>query len=437
MNAVVQPNDPSTTADAPAVVPHTVREFGVQARKPGKAWEAAFNGPIQSWVDPETGRTEYAVTVRLSRMKDPETRELYSTNLLFYMTADQMFGMHNVYDMARAFPFTRIRGPRTPVPACPPRAGRVWYDPNPEGVIMEDLRLVPVTLDGGRPGFFVTGQGYRGKVVFADGRFIHDVGVYGGYLDPAARAGQLELQHLFGGVEFVSGPTGGEDDGALTEIGEGVWVRGIVGPDDAEPRVESYKNSVRLPNLEGEKVMIGARSMSETKSLTYFESASPDGLSGFRLAGCIDGLHRAIGMELWDRVHRVGLGSNFVQCPELGGHIGFIHVVLEKNNPAFPQTLDPTHPGISEQYEGWVVWLGSDGEGRPVIKSCVRAITPDDIPRGYDGDGELFDTKRVAFPVSLYRYDKSLSVGYGWGDRALFQANFDYDTVTRELAASA
>ena len=38
--------------------------------------------------------------------------------------------------------------------------------------------------------------------MFPDGRFIHDVGVYGGYLDPQERPGQLELQHLFGGIEF-------------------------------------------------------------------------------------------------------------------------------------------------------------------------------------------------------------------------------------------
>ena len=439
MDNAVQLSDASTTVAARGmeIVPHTVREFGVQARKEGKAWEAAFNGPIQSWTDPATGRAEYVVTVRLSRLKDPVTRELYSTNLLFTMTADQMFGMHNVYDMVHQFPFTRIRGPRTPLPQCPQREGRLWYDANPEGVIMEDLRLVSVTLADGRPGFFVTGQGYRGKVVFPNGRFIHDVGVYGGYLDPTAHVGQLELKHLFGGIEFGQEPTGREDDYLLTELGDGVWVKGIVGPNMDSLHVESYKNSVRLPTQDGGKIMIGARSMSETKSLTYFESASPDGLSGFRLAGRIDGLHRAIGMELWDRVHRVGLGSNFVQCPELDGYIGFIHVVLEKNNPEFPQTLDPSHPGINEQYEGWVVWLGFDDEGQPFIKSCVRAITPDDIPHGYIGDGELFDTKRVAFPVSVYRYDKSLSVGYGWGDRALFQANFDYDTVMRQLVACA
>ncbi len=419
------------------VIPHTVREFGVEARKAGKAWEAAFNGPIQSWTDAQTEQTAYVVTVRLSRMKDPVTRELYSTNLLFHMTADQMFGMHNVYDMARQFPFTRIRGPRTPAPACPPRAGKLWYDANPEGVIMEDLRLVSVDLPDGRPGFFVTGQGYRGKVVFPDGRFIHDVGVYGGYLDPKERPAQLELTHLFGGIEFVTRTGDAEKDAGLIELGEDVWVRGIAGPNADEMRVESYKNSVRLPCADGGRVLIGARSMSETKALTYFESATPDGLSGFRLAGRIDGLHRAIGMELWDRVHRVGLGSNFVHCPELDGYIGFIHVVLEKNNPAHPQTLDLAHPGISEQYEGWVVWLGFDDEGQPVIKSCVRAITPDDIPRGYGGAGELFDSKRVAFPISLYRYDRALAVGYGWGDRALFQASFDYDTVTRQLAAGA
>lgn len=420
-----------------SVVPHTVREFGIQARKPGKAWEAAFNGPIQSWIDSESGQTRYAVTIRLSRMKDPETRELFSTNLLFYMAPNDMFGMHNFYDMVNRFPFTRIRGPRTPVPACPRRDDNTWYDPNPEGVIMEDLRLVAATLPNGRQGFFVTGQGYRGKVYFKDGSFIHDVGVYGGYLDPSVHVKQLELQHLFGGIEFDQQRTGGEEDSLLTELADGVWVKGIVGHENSGFHVASYKNSVRLPTPAGGKVMIGARSMSETKSLTYFESASEDGLSGFRLAGCIDGLHRAIGLELWDRVHRVGLGSNFIYSPELDGYIGFIHVVLEKNNPDFPQTVDPKYPGIIEQYEGWVVLLGFDDAGKPVIKSCVRAITPDDIPRGYSGDGELFDTKRVAFPVSLYRYDKSLSVGYGWGDRALFQANFDYETVLRQLVASA
>jgi hypothetical protein len=123
-----------------------------------------------------------------------------------------------------------------------------------------------------------------------------------------------------------------------------------------------------------------------------------------------------------------------VACPELDGYIGLIHVVLEKNDPAFPETLDAQHPGINEQYEGWVVWLTFDADGRPVIKSCVRAITPDDVPLGYEGAGELFDTKRVAFPMSLYRIGECLSVGYGWGDRALFQADFDYGTVTAQLS---
>lgn len=173
------------------VLPHTIREFGVEARKSGKAWEAAFNGPIQSFDDPATGTVTYAVTVRLSRLKDPISRELYSTNLLFYLTPDEMFGMHNVYDMAREYPFTRIRGPRTSVPHCPPRDGKLWYDANPEGVIMEDLRLAPSVLPDGRAGFFVTGQGYRGKVMLPSGLFIHDVGVYGGYLDPTERPGQL------------------------------------------------------------------------------------------------------------------------------------------------------------------------------------------------------------------------------------------------------
>ena len=437
MNTVVlETNIPSAVSDLSSleIIPHTVRDFGVEARKPGRAWEAAFNGPIQSWQEEVSGETTYGVTVRLSRMKDPVTRELYSVNLLFYMNDDEMRGMHNVYDIARRLPFTRIRGPRTPVPACPARVGRLWYDANPEGVIMEDLRLTPTTLPQGGPGFFVTGQGYRGKVVFPDGRFIHDVGVYGGYLDPAARPGQLELSHLFGGIEFKEGAEEG-----LTELGDDVWVKGIAESASGSPHVESYKNSVRLPSPEGcpsgRKALIGARSMSETKQIAFFESASEDGLSGFHLGGIIDGLGRALGMAVWDRVHRVGLGSNFVECPELGGYIGLIHVVLEKNNPNHPETLDAAHPGIDEQYEGWVVWLTFDAEGRPQIKSCVRAITPDDVPSGYEGLGELFDTKRVAFPVSLYRRGECLSVGYGWGDRALFQAEFDYGTVTAQLAA--
>ena len=416
------------------VIPHTVHEFGVEARKAGKSWEAAFNGPIQSFDDPATGQPAYAVTVRLSRMKDPVSRELYSTNLLFYLPADAMTGMHNVYDMARQFAFTRIRGPRTPVPQCPPRLGKLWYDANPEGVIMEDLRLTPATLPDGRAGFFVTGQGYRGKVTSPDGLFIHDVGVYGGYLDPAVRPGQLELQHLFGGIEFAPYRPGGEES-LLTELGEDVWVKGIGETDRGMMHVESYKNSVKLPCLDDCKTLIGARSMSETKQIAWFESRSADGLSDFRLGGVIDGLHRALGLQVWDRVHRVGLGSNFVDCPELGGFIGLIHIVMEKNNPAFPETLDPAHPGINEQYEGWLVWLTFNENGVPIIKACVRAITPDDVPHGYHGAGELFDTKRVAFPMSLYRRGDALQAGYGWGDRALFQAEFDYRTVTAQLSS--
>ena len=445
MKITVEPSleDEAGRAPSPAVlgvmdpIPHTVRAFGVEARKAGKAWEAAFNGPIQSWNDPQTQQALYAVTVRLSRLKDPVTRELYSTNLLFYLSADQMHGMHNVYDMARTFPFTRIRGPRTPVPQCPPQPGKVGYAANPEGVIMEDLRLVPMTLPDGRAGFFVTGQGYRGKVLFPDGQVIHDVGVYGGYLDPQERPGQLELQHLFGGVEFGARPTGAAEDALLTELAAGVWVKGIVGPEANCPHVESYKNSVRLPSGQAQTVLIGARSMSETKRLAYFESQAADGLSGYRLGGMIDGLHQALGLELWDRVHRVGLGSNFVECPELGGHIGFLHVVLERNNPHRPDTLDPSHPQVVEQYEGWVAWLGVDANDQPIIKSCVRALTPDDVPPVYGGSGEMFRDKRVAFPVSLYRAGRTLQVGYGWGDRALFQAEFDYETVTRQLGLDA
>jgi hypothetical protein len=106
MSSTISPPSPPKVME---VLSHSVREFGVEARKPGRDWEAAFNGPIHAWLDPRTGETNYTVTVRLSRLKDPISRELYSTNLLFYMTADQMHGMHNVYDMAQTVPFTRIR----------------------------------------------------------------------------------------------------------------------------------------------------------------------------------------------------------------------------------------------------------------------------------------------------------------------------------------
>lgn len=433
MSSVVSPSAPQVMAP----LPHAVHEFGVEARKPGRDWEAAFNGPIQAWLDPETQQTVHTVTVRLARLKDPITRELYSTDLLFYMTPDQMTGMHNVYEMARTVPFTRIRGPRTPIPHCPPREDGLWYDANPEGVIMEDVRQTPVVLPNGRPGFFLTGQGYRGKVVKPNGKFIHDVGVYGGYLDPQERTPQLELEHLFGGIKFVAEKTDSLEDMFLTDLGCGLWARGIIGDAVNEIHVESYKNSVRLPCPDKGKVLIGARSMSETKLLHYFESDQPGGLSGFRLGGFIEGLPRAIGEELWEQVHRVGLGSNFIPCSELGGHIGIIHVVLEKNNPAHPTSLDERFPTIEEQYEGWLVWLDFDDQDNPYIKSCVRAITPDDVPLCYQGAGELFDTKRVAFPMSLYRTNDQIEIAYGWGDRALFQCAFDYRTVVDGLAAHA
>ena len=434
MNTFALLDRPKSSLNALPPLPHTVREFGVEARKPGKSWEAAFNGPIQSWTEPD-GRRTYGVTVRLSRLKDPVTRELYSTNILFYLPEDAMTGMHNIYDMAQQFPFTRIRGPRTPVPHCPPRPGKLWYDANPEGVIMEDVRLAPATLPDGRPGFFATGQGYRGKVVLPDGLFIHDVGVYGGYLDPDERPGQLELTHLFGGIEFGAQKTGGQEDLFLTELGENIYVKGIVGNVTQELHVESYKNSVRLPSPHPETALIGARSMSETKLLPYFESRDPACLRGYHLRGFVDGLPGAIGTEVWERVVRVGLGSNFIACPELGGYVGLIHVVLERNEAAHPETHDPQHPNIEEQYEGWMVWLDFDDDGQPAFKACRRAITPDDVPRCYEGQGELFDTKRVAFPISLYRSGDTLEAAYGWGDRALFQAEFDYRTVVRQLAA--
>ncbi len=415
-------------------LPHTVREFGVEARKPGKAWEAAFNGPVQTWTEDGTGERVYGVAVRLARIKDALTRELYSTNILFYLGAADMTEMHNVYDMARRFPFTRLRGPRTPPPHCPARPGRLWYDANPEGVIMEDVRMAPATLPDGRAGFFVTGQGYRGKVMLPDGLFIHDVGVYGAYFDPQERPGQLELSHLFGGIEFGAQKTGGQEDMFLTELGDGIYVRGIVGSVSAELHVESYKNSVRLPSPQPEQTLIGARSMSETKLLPYFASRDPESRRGYGLRGFIDGLPSALGPDIWARVNRVGLGSNFLPCSDGSGYLGLIHIVLERNEPAHPETMDSAYTEIEEQYEGWMVRLEFDAGGKPYFAACARAITPDDVPHGYEGLGELFDTKRVAFPISLYREGGTLTAAYGWGDRALFQAEFDYRAVVRGLS---
>jgi hypothetical protein len=415
-------------------IEHTVHEFGIEARKPGSSWEAAFNGPIHTWYDTVAGQTIYGVTIRLARLKDSVTRELFSTNLLFYMKPSQMHGIQNVYDLARTTPFTRIRGPRTPAPNCPKRVGKLWYDPNPEGVIMEDTRMTPITLPGGNPGFFVTGQGYRGKVMLPNGLFVHDVGVYGGYLDPLSGERQLELRHLFGGIEFRKGLPGTIEDEYLTELAPGIWASGIVGNAVDEIHIESFKNSVMLPHPPARKTLIGARSMSETKLLYYFETTAADGLGGYKLGGFIDGLPHALGDAAWRRVNRVGLGSNFVECPELAGYLGVVHIVFEKNNPDLPDTWDLQYPEIEEQYEGWMVLLRYNDDGNPVICACIRALTPDDVPRSYRGEGELFDTKRVAFPISLFRAGDKLEVAYGWGDRALFMAEFDYAFVVRSLA---
>ncbi len=220
----------------------------------------------------------------------------------------------------------------------------------------------------------------------------------------------------------------------MTELGDGICVRGIIGNVTEELHVESYKNSVRLPSPTPGRTLIGARSMSETKLLPYFESRDPSSMTGYQLRGFIDGLPGAIGLDVWPRVVRVGLGSNFVSCPELGGYVGLIHVVLERNESHHPETMDSKHPNIEEQYEGWIVRLDFDEDDCPSFKACQRAITPDDVPECYDGLGELFKTKRVAFPISLYRDGETLAASYGWGDRALFQAQFDYRTVVRRLS---
>lgn len=371
----------SDFSDYPAeyerVITHHVREFGVEARREGKAWELAFNGPIQP-ID--SSGTAYGVVVRLARIKNPVTRELFSTNLLFFMPTPQMCGMHNVYDLVHEFPFARITAARDERPRPDD------YAPNPEGVIMEDIRIAPVG-----DLWWVTGQGYRGKILIGD-RFVHDVGVYGALVDPKSPAPRIVLQPLFGG--------------------------GSVG---------SYKNSVLLPSPGGER-WIGARSMFHTKNLHYFGEES----GGWALRGEIEGLPDCMPGNVWEDVHRVGLGSNFLPCPELGGHIGLVHVVTDKNNPAKPRTADAAHPGIEEQYEGWVVLLRVE-DGRPVIRAAARALTPDSRPSCYLGKGELFDNKRVAFPISLYACADDLHVGYGWGDRALFQAIYKRQEVIDRL----
>lgn len=418
-------------------IPHYVEDFGIEARKPQGAWVSAFNGPIHRWIDPDTHAETYGVTVRLSRMKDPVTRELYSTNLMFYMSPEEMQGVHNIYDLGRTTPFTRILGPHQRIPDCVERPGQLWYDPNPEGLIMEDVRMAPVMLPTNQPGFFVTGQGYRGKLMMPNGKFIHDVGVYGGYLDPEERPGQLHLNYLFGGLEFRDHLSGNLEDNYLTQLGPSLWAKGIVGNAVDEIHVESYKNSVLLPSPDSRATWIGARSMSETKLLYYFETHDPSRLSGYRLGGFIDGLPQAVGEELWKRVHRVGLGSNFLECPELNGYVGIIHVVIARNDPRFPDTYDRDYPEIEEAYEGWFVLLRFTDKGEPVICACIRALTADDVPKSYHGNGELFDTKRVAFPISLYRKGDEVSVGYGWGDRALFLAHYDYDIVVDRLRDQA
>ena len=55
-------------------------------------------------------------------------------------------------------------------------------------------------------------------------------------------------------------------------------------------------------------------------------------------------------------------------------------------------------------------------------KPCAWHHCAGSIPRG-------------RLPISLYRVGSRLRVGYGWGDRALFQAEFDYHTVIRQLRA--
>jgi len=269
-----------------------------------------------------------------------------------------------------------------------------------------------------------------------DINFIHDVGVYGGYLDPAGRPRQAHLTYLFGGLEFRDHVGNSLEDRYLTELGPSLWAKGIVGNAIDEIHVESYKNSVLLPSPDSRITWIGARSMSETKLLYYFETHDPSRLSGYRLGGFIDGLPQAIGDALWERVHRVGLGSNFVHSAELGGYIGIIHVVIAKNDPRFPDSRDPDYPEIEEVYEGWFTLLRFSDQGEPQICACVRALTADDVPASYHGASELFDTKRVAFPISLYRTGDDLMVGYGWGDRALFLARFGYYSVVDSLRPS-
>ena len=372
-------------ADFLRVIPHTVREFGIEARKNGKVWELAFNGPIQPIGD------KYGVCVRLARIKNPTTRELFSTNILFHMPSQMMHGMHNVYDLVHQVQFTRIVAPAYDDNIADYKLSLGNYEPNPEGVILEDIRIAPMG-----DLWWVTGQGYRGKVLIGDG-FVHDVSVYGALVDPLSLGRRLELLPLFGGN-----------------------------------KQGSYKNSVLLPSPEGE-TWIGARSMYQTKNLHFFSLTE----LGWQMRGEICGLSDCMPKEAWEDVRRVGLGSNFVPCPELGGFVGFVHVVSDKNSPAKSRTNDLLYPNIEEQYDGWAVLLKIE-KGQPVIKGAARALTPDSKPFCYSGLGELFSTKRVAFPISLYVSGTSFHVGYGWGDRSLFEAVYErHEMISQLMSRSA
>lgn len=419
-------------------VPHTVREFGVEARRDHGAWELAFNGPTHQWYCPVLGENRASITVRLSRIKDHDTLELMSVNLVFFCSQAWMSGVRNVYDFAREVPFTVLDAPPALIPegAGTPNDSGWWYEANPEGVILEDVRQTPITLPNGNPGWFVTGQGYRGKLHIGPDDFLHDVGVYGGFLDLTEFTPRLTLGHLFGGLRFLNIKQAEEaaaECQSVHMLSEHLFVTGAVKEETGHVRIQSFKNSVLLPRPKSGNSLIGARSMSETKSLTYFTSGSP--LTGYTQAGKIEGLEESFPEDLWARVRRVGLGSNFLSCPELGGYVGMVHVVFDVNHPEHPRTHDHHHPRVNEAYEGWAVLLRYDSQDAPHVHAVSRVCTADDRPTCYEGRTELFKTKRVAFPMSLYRSGLSnLRVGYGWGDRALFEVEFKYDDLVKSLS---
>lgn len=420
-------------------IPHTVTGFGISAQKDGEPFELAFNGPVQRWTNKNNKEDKYGVAVRLARIKDNITKELYSKNIFFYCKIDFLDTIHNIYDFIDHIPHTVF----TTLHSLDDYAiidfseihTKMKYHANEESVILEDLRFEPIVLPNGNDGWFVTGQGYRGKLELPTGALIHDVGVYGNYIDPEEMQENCVLHHLFGGLKFYDSENVKPyiNDADVMKINANFWIKGLMIGEDNNIIVQSCKNSVLLPRMRENVFHIGARTMTETKKLYYFRSEEENPFANYHLQGEILGLENCFTKDIWKSVRRIGLGSNFIRIDELDGFLGFAHVVLSKNDDEFLFTKDSRYPKVKEQYEGWAILLKYIDE-KPVITVAKRAITPDDFPEKYVGLGELFEDKRVAFPTSLYKTKEgNFYVAYGWGDRAIFSAEFKYDEIISAL----